>query len=207
MIVKSLDKEQSLDMIAALASTPVERLQSGWVTTASGSAQARLQRLYKLVGAEDEEKRQRLLDQLQISHEQLVRSLSLPGVTEVTQLPAWVKTLEQIMTYEHVVCTPMSGDVAEAMDPCLLAEQPLPFEEFFLPFIRYAREQLLEHVPMRSALLSQEAYGKLERWLLELLTSQASQVLQNEFAGFRKTSAGNDLSCPPSSNDESPTTA
>jgi type 2 lantibiotic biosynthesis protein LanM len=199
MSVESFHKKRLLDTIAALASTPKERLRQEWVTDTSISSidvQNRLQRLCKLVGAENEEKEKRLLDQLLLGREQLIRSLSLPISIETTSRPGWVSTLEHILLDDDATSTPQSKMVAAPRDICLRPEKPLPFEELLLPFVHYAREQLLALVPTLPLLLSLEVQSYLERWLLVQLGALAERVLQDEFTKFRQRHSSQENSLP-----------
>ncbi len=188
MIAETLQERQLLSTIVALASTPAERLQIQWVTDASISntdAQERLERLYKLVGAEDEEKGKLLFEYLQLSHEQVMQVLSSsPLPMEITYRPAWVITLEQILS-DYSTRIPRREIGTDSVDLCLEAETPVPFEELLLPFIHYARRQLLTLFPTRPLLLSLNAYSELERWLLFQLATLAGQVFQRKFSNFR----------------------
>lgn len=206
----SLQKEQLLNTIAVVASTPAERLQQGWVPeTWSAEAETRWQRLSQLLGIENEEQEQRLLKQWQLSHDQLLRALSLPPSIETASRPGWVSTLEHILldddttapslqanehgasaakaalvhAYRHEVLS--RSTLASPGDSDLLSEHPFPFEELLFPFVHYARKQLLARVPTWSLLVSQEAHSELERWFLDFLTGLAGRVLQSEFIQFR----------------------
>jgi len=90
----SLQREQLLNTIAAVASTPVERLQQGWMSeTWSAEAETRWRRLSQLLGIENKEQEQRLLDQLQLSHDQFLHAHSLSPSVETISRTGWVNTL------------------------------------------------------------------------------------------------------------------
>ncbi len=102
----SLQREQLLNTIAAVASTPVERLQQGWMSeTWSAEAETRWRRLSQLLGIENKEQEQRLLDQLQLSHDQFLHAHSLPPSVETTSRPGWVNTLEHILLDDDTTVT------------------------------------------------------------------------------------------------------
>ena len=60
----------------------------------------------------------------------------------------------------------------------------MPFEELLLPFIHYAREQLLLLVPDQASLVDEAVQIALERWLLNWLLSISGQALAFEFHVF-----------------------
>lgn len=182
------EKSQVLSMIAALASTPVERLQGDWVgeeATSTTESLTRLQRLYTVVGVQDEETKARFLTHLHLDEEHLLRVLSSPVTTEKTPLPEWITTLEHILSESD---RPSFPTQALPRDRCLLQDHPLPFEEFFLPFIRYARKQFLSLVPDYLHIVSEKAISTLEHQLIELLSWQAGSVVEEAFSQFRTCS-------------------
>lgn len=185
MVTKLSDKKQLLATIALRASSPPERLQQlpnepcGEASEHDG--QAHLQRLYRLVGATDEETKACFLAQLHLNEAQIIHALSLPVLEEETIWSAWVLELEQIMSKYML----QAWQEKISLDRSLVQGAPMPFEELLVPFVQYAREQVITIIPLQSQLLSTEAQVALERWLLSQLTYLAGQALELEFAQFR----------------------
>lgn len=70
-------------------------------------------------------------------------------------------------------------------DRVLTAEQTHPFQEVFVPFIRWARKELNRRMGDKYHLLSAEAHITLERSLLKQLCTVCAPTLQQEFLLFR----------------------
>lgn len=81
-------------------------------------------------------------------------------------------------------CTPES-DMTAADHVFLDADNPVPFEELFIPFVLFARRKLRQFLGGRAALLSEAALGQLERSLLHCLSSLSWQALDLEFSAYR----------------------
>ncbi len=66
------------------------------------------------------------------------------------------------------------------------AQDPLPFEDLFLPLVSQAREQLRERVhPESHCSLSPEAHSRWERYLLTRLTNAGAHAAQWQFEVFK----------------------
>jgi len=106
-----------------------------------------------------------------------VRSLIVTTDYSTSSLPSWSETLEVLITGSQNTST----ELRENLD-FLVSEHPLPFEDFYLPFILVARNQLKSQIFFNySELLSQQAYGELERSLLQQLVNLGTEVLLLEF--------------------------
>jgi type 2 lantibiotic biosynthesis protein LanM len=93
-------------------------------------------------------------------------------------LPAWIKTLEEVLT------------VADTQHSALLSqpsklEKPIPFQELFAPFLSVARRKLNAQAGSSYDLLSAQARKALEESLIERLSDISCKVLQYEFSIFR----------------------
>jgi type 2 lantibiotic biosynthesis protein LanM len=99
-------------------------------------------------------------------------------LANVQQLPSWTETLRQALQigwetgYAGASC-------------CLNPEEPIPFEEVYLPFVQVARQKLIAQVGASWQLLSKAARISLERQLLLRLASLCAQPLELEFSLFR----------------------
>jgi type 2 lantibiotic biosynthesis protein LanM len=99
-------------------------------------------------------------------------------------LPKWARTLEQIIR----TATQFTPE-AESFLPTD-AQNPVPFEDIFLPVIKVARQQLLtrlsspqltqDHLPL--SILTESAYRSLEGSLLKQLARLCTKTLRFEFS-------------------------
>jgi type 2 lantibiotic biosynthesis protein LanM len=172
-------KSQLLDTIALRASFPLERLQPEMMDSLQNDEQRRqesLQHLYSVVQAIDEEQQARFLAHLNLDELQLIRALSLPASADQVTNSSWITLLVRILT-EYAYDPMMS-------DQTFYSNNPLPFEELFLPFIRYARQEIQSLVPDYASLLSLGAQIQLEHWLLTQLSTLAGEPLVLEFMQF-----------------------
>jgi type 2 lantibiotic biosynthesis protein LanM len=97
--------------------------------------------------------------------------------------PPWVKTLEEL-----VIDVKNYSFKLESEDKVLfINEKSLPFEDFYLPFIRVARQKLSKKLfPLDiDTLLSQDAYANLEYSLLQRLMCIGTETLLFEFNKLR----------------------
>ena len=105
------------------------------------------------------------------------------------QLPGWATVLQQAYGWglDHVTPPPPAANLQPngPTDRSLLAGQPLPFEELFIPLIERARAEVARRASASSHVLSEAAHGALERALLQQLTRICSQPLYLAFAVFR----------------------
>lgn len=98
-------------------------------------------------------------------------------LTNSQHLPDWAETLKAALEATVLV----SLEEKNFLNP----QEPLPFEELFLPFIYVARQKLQAQSGCSYSLLSPEAHANLERYLLESLTNLCSHALGINFQIFR----------------------
>jgi type 2 lantibiotic biosynthesis protein LanM len=145
-----------------------------------------------LVGATDDEKVQRWLTHHHLDRQQIVSLLSSPPQRQTGPQPAWIEVLERIMReYTSSSCQERG---TSSLDPSLLADDPLPFEEILLPFLRYARHQYRQQAKKYQPLLEDKAQIMLERWLLRTLSRLAGRAFLHEFLLFRERQAHTEVS-------------
>jgi type 2 lantibiotic biosynthesis protein LanM len=179
-----------LDLIAARASTPPERQLLGnemSPLTSEREVQARIQHFYDLVEATDDEKVEHLLAHHHLDRQQVASFLSSPSQRLAGPQPDWIEVLERIVTE----CSAGTGELGEVTspDPFLLPEEPIPFEEVFLPFLRYAWQQLSQQTAPYHFLIQDKVKLRLERWLLTSFSWLASKIFLRKFLLFRKQQA------------------
>jgi type 2 lantibiotic biosynthesis protein LanM len=185
--VQMSQEQQRLATISAQASTLFERQDREHHTSAQLSnhaLQTRLQRLYTNLGSPDDETKQHFLARYQLDEQQLASRLSSQEINDTWTRPDWIKQLEQVLS-EYAV-TQEEETSSSYSDHSLSSDEPIPFEELLLPFIRFARHQLSQSALMPCSLLTDEVQVTLEHWLLSSLSQWASSALQLEFSHFRR---------------------
>lgn len=93
-------------------------------------------------------------------------------------LPVWTEILWEVLNTDWE--TAYVGAYR-----CLDAENPIPFEELYLPFVHVARQKLIAQVGSNWQLLSEAVQISLERKLLLHLASLCTQSLELEFSLFK----------------------
>jgi type 2 lantibiotic biosynthesis protein LanM len=108
----------------------------------------------------------------------VVSVLGAVRLADGKQLPTWAHTLREVLQANLE-----TGDAG--VYRCLNPEDPIPFEEIFLPFVQVARQKLFAQASASLQLLSEAAHISLERQLLLRLASLCVQCLESEFSLFR----------------------
>jgi type 2 lantibiotic biosynthesis protein LanM len=111
------------------------------------------------------------------------RILDTVRLVEDHCLPGWVETLAEGMKAAALTSGKSSaedGEVRRYLDP----EQPLAFEELFVPFVDVASQKLAAQTGAHYNLFSEKAHADLERSLLQRLSLLSSQSLELEFSIF-----------------------
>ncbi|NEO77954.1 type 2 lanthipeptide synthetase LanM family protein [Moorena sp. SIO4G3] len=142
----------------------------------------RLNTWSKLLGGEQQLKQRLQWDGLDLT---TVRNLlETAEFREDYTLPTWAETLKELIETSAALWLTLEGEENSPLE----SQNPLPFEDFYLPFIRVGRSKLSTGLSANSplALLSQEAYAALERSLLQQLVNLGTETLLFEFNTFRE---------------------
>jgi type 2 lantibiotic biosynthesis protein LanM len=180
---------QVLDMIALRASTPPERQHmcdpiEGEPSESQQQALKRVQHLSASLETNDGETLQRFLALYHLDQQQVTSFLASPASGKQAPRPDWIEVLEQVVT-KYTTPPSLQGHIP-SLDRALFAEDPEPFEEILLPFLRYARQRYFQRTSMLSAsLLCDQAQATMEHWLLQRLAWVAGAAFQLEFSLFR----------------------
>jgi type 2 lantibiotic biosynthesis protein LanM len=113
------------------------------------------------------------------------RVLGSVSIADNQLLPAWVNTLENALKTATLVSLETSEESDSNEKRFLDPQEPIPFEEIFLPFIEVARRKLIAQAGSSYQLLSESAHAALERSLLSRLSGLGSQALELKFSIFR----------------------
>jgi len=76
-------------------------------------------------------------------------------------------------------------EASKRIFPCLETEEPIPFEEVYLPFVHIAPQKLIAKVGTSWQLLCEAVHISLERQLLSKLASVGIRSLELEFSKFK----------------------
>jgi type 2 lantibiotic biosynthesis protein LanM len=185
--VQMLQEQQRLAAMSAQGSTFFER--QDWehhnsAQLSNHALQTRLQCLSTNLGNPDDDTKQRFLARYQLDEQQLANLLSPQETHDTWTRPDWMKQLELVLS--AYALTLQEETSSSYSDRSCSLDDPIPFEELLLPFIRFARHQLSQCAQMPCSLLTDEVHVTLERWLLSSLSQWASSSLQLEFSLFRK---------------------
>lgn len=187
MQTPSLLRRTLLDIIAA-ASSLEERLGDDFLPGKNEDGgeivQARLQSWCNNVARGNWELFQKRLEWDGWTVEQVKPVLGRVSLREGAIWPHWARTLEEVLelsaTLSQMADYRMLASLSQVR--CFLADDPFPFEELFIPFIKVARQRLVEQAGSSYHLLHESAHDALERSLLQNLASDAAQALHLEFS-------------------------
>lgn len=174
--------QPDLIKIVERASTIAERLSDRFIPDVAQAnhklINSRIEKWCQVVAQGNQEKFAKRLAWDHLDIETIHQVLGNVRLADPQQLPAWAETLREALQAELEI-----GDAGAYR--CLKPEEPVPFEEVYLPFVEIARQKLIAQVGATRQLLSEEAYTSLERSLLGRLSSVCAQTLQLEFSAFR----------------------
>ena len=142
----------------------------------------RLQNWCQILGGEQQLKKRLEWDGLDFNT--VYPLLGTPDFKEGYTLPTWAETLKELIESSATLLLNLKGEEKSPLD----SQNPLPFEDFYFPFILVGRRQLSTRLSANSPLelLSQEAYKELERSLLQQLVNLGTETLLFEFNKFRE---------------------
>ncbi|KAB8330745.1 type 2 lantipeptide synthetase LanM [Scytonema tolypothrichoides VB-61278] len=182
--------QQDLLKIAEQASRLVERLGYCFVPDEAEDnklAMSRLKAWCQVVAQSNSEKLAKRLVWDELDSGTIVKVLGAVRLVNEEQLPVWTETLREALQTDW--------DRAYAStNRCLETENPIPFEEVYLPFVYIAREKLIAQVGASWQLLSQAVHISLERQLLWKLASLGVRALDLEFSKFKAQKQSADIS-------------
>ena len=106
-----------------------------------------------------------------------VRSFMRTSYLTQSSLPAWIETFEALIQNSKNI-----SKSSDNKDFIVDSEYPLPFENFYIPFVLAARKKLnIQLSSNYSSVLRDEAYHSLERNLLQQLVNLGTETLLLEF--------------------------
>lgn len=188
-----------LAQIAIQASTLSESLSNrlfkvdGVRVSEQDNIDKRLNRWCQVVAQGNWEEFQKRLqwDDLDIDIVQTALGSIYPADNQV--LPTWTETLNEIIKYTVSFADDQTQQTNNKFPIPIDPNNPLPFEDIWLPAIWVARQQLLTRLSLTSLLpnhlplelLCEKAYLALEHSLLQRLVNISAKTLQLEFSRFR----------------------
>ena len=139
----------------------------------------RLKQWCQVVAKGDLAKFEKRLTWAGLSIEAIRPLLADVNVDEIDSLPDWARTLQQVI--EQARSPKEQTTIPKSyLDP----EDPIPFEEVYLPCLQVAKNLLVERVGDRLDLLADSAKAALERQLLGQLNNVCFATLMSEFSTF-----------------------
>lgn len=120
------------------------------------------------------EKLSQFIDLAGLSNSDLKFMLSPVVMAKKNSLPAWANTLARVLNG--------FTEWKTAID-CLEKEDPVPFEELLLPFVRDFQQRI--QGCLGESRLSQECHRQIERTLLQLLSDYTASTFYLEFQVFK----------------------
>ncbi len=103
--------------------------------------------------------------------------------SENVTLPAWLSLLNEILEFINGSAL-KSKAVNRITSSFLETEQPVPFEEIFVPIIHFARSKVTEEFRHENSLMLDSANSDLDRFLLTRLSETCGRVLEVEFNSY-----------------------
>jgi type 2 lantibiotic biosynthesis protein LanM len=171
--------QEDLVKIIENSSTLSERLSDSFVpklidnSVAEDLVYSRLDSWLKIVGRKNYEVFNKRLkwDDLTINNAKNI--ISEVKLKNTSQLPHWTNTIKEILEV-----TTIDPDIYN----CLDEENPVPFEEIYLPFIHFAQSQLIAQARKNWNLLGKPARNSFKRQLLVNLKRISVKTLMLEFS-------------------------
>lgn len=106
-------------------------------------------------------------------------------LNDAQNLPPWVETLKAGIEASALISVETLEKGVANEYPCLEPQNPIPFEEVFLPFIQIGRQKLISQAGDSYHCLSAIAHASFERNLLGSLAHLYSHTMELKFSVFR----------------------
>jgi type 2 lantibiotic biosynthesis protein LanM len=182
-----LSFESDFAVIVQQASSISERLKGDFLPTQANEGdnllERRLERWRKLIADEDQEHFQKRLVWDGLDLEAARRSLRPVCSAEIGRHTAWANTLGEFLEFAASQRSLSVDSLKE--ERCLDPDDPIPFEEILVPFVRFARRKVRAKAGPPYERLTPNAHTSLERSLLQSLAAVGSQTLELEFSIVR----------------------
>ncbi|ODH02060.1 Lanthionine synthetase C family protein [Nostoc sp. KVJ20] len=177
-------REQLVNIVEK-ASTLSERLSSKFIVnrtkTIDNLVNTRIEKWRESAANGDDKKFENRLAWDGLTLEDARRAVAPVSLVDQINLPAWTETLNEGVKAATIA---FSQDIKYN---CIDAEEPIPFEELFLPFVYIARQKLAARTGQNYHQLSDTAHGLLERRLLISFSEIGAHVAELKFSSFRAT--------------------
>lgn len=181
-------KEELVEIVEQ-ASTITERLGTEFLPNDTfnfdNTVDSRLKKWCQTVARGDRESFEKRLAWDELTLSTVRRALGPVRLIDNRNLPSWVETLNEIVKASALISMEILEKGATEEYHCLNAEEPVPFEEIFLPFICVAKQKLIAQAGDSYYLISEAARAELDRSLLGSLAELCSQMIELKFSDFR----------------------
>ncbi|KYC43072.1 Lanthionine synthetase C family protein [Scytonema hofmannii PCC 7110] len=176
---------KQLVSIVEQASTLSERLSSKFVVNSTKKfddlVKTRIEKWRESTARGDDKKFENRLAWDGLTLEDARRAVAPVSLVDQINLPAWTETLNEGMKVATIAFLP------EVQYSCIDLQEPIPFEELFLPFVYIARQKLAARTGQNYHQLSDTAHAMLERRLLIAFSEIGAHAAEIKFSGFRAT--------------------
>ncbi len=163
--------DQDLMRIVTRSTSLSERISAEKLSQYKKSAEPFLNRWREVAAANEPERLDKRIKWAGWTQEQVERALTgLPEPAETP--PSWTKLFRRCLATE----------LDPAVVPSYLsADDPFPFEEFYVPFVETATAEVIESTPLFVKWFDQNSKAQLQRALLTRLSTLALETLYFEF--------------------------
>ena len=100
------------------------------------------------------------------------------------ETPEWLGTLNEILEAIRQFDPELISEDCLARRPYLTLDNPVPFEEIFVPIIEFSRMRLIKRLSGELHRFSDSAYADFDRFLLVRLSESCSRILELEFNSY-----------------------
>ncbi|MBO68797.1 MAG: hypothetical protein CL398_10870 [Acidiferrobacteraceae bacterium] len=100
------------------------------------------------------------------------------------ETPKWLGTLNEILEAIRQFDHEIIRDDNLSKLPYLTPDNPVPFEEIFVPIVEFSKIRLIRKVSREAHLFAGSAYVDLDRFLLVRLAESCSRILELEFNSY-----------------------
>ena len=185
MLLTASDSKTELRSIVAKSRTLAERLSMASTPNSINSeakTQERFDKWCQIVAGGDFAKFRRRLAWAGLNIDTIRPLLIDHDIDSSQHLPPWATTLDQVIEKAKT----LSHKQRLAPQRYLKVEEPVPFEQIYLPYLQVAQEQLLKRTG-KLEMLTDSAQAALERQLLLQLEDICTATLMTEFSDFRSS--------------------
>jgi type 2 lantibiotic biosynthesis protein LanM len=181
--------EKALIEIVCKSSTIAERLGSQFLVNKTleneGSVNLRIEKWCQVSAKGNQEKFKKRLEWDELTLDNVHQILGSVSLRDEQSLPPWVETLKEGIQEAALISMETLEKDATDKYPFLDSQEPIPFEEVFLPFIHVARRKLIARAGNSYHYITAQAHAEFDRSLLKSMAGVYSHAIELKFSVFR----------------------